>query len=183
LIRDRAGAIFLRVSAPKSALFGLLLAVAVGVPLGLGAYTFAYAEGTSYLGTDPKACANCHIMWPQFDSWQKASHHTSATCVDCHLPASGVEKYVAKAVNGFNHSRAFTFQDFPEPIRITPKNAEILQDNCLRCHGDVVHEQVAGATTAADAIRCVHCHFAVGHGPTAGLGCADRGLEREGGLR
>jgi cytochrome c nitrite reductase small subunit len=160
------------------ALASVLAAAGVGVPLGLGAFTFAYAEGTSYLSTDPKSCANCHIMWTQFDSWQKASHHTVATCVDCHLPASGIEKYVAKAVNGFNHSRAFTFQDFPEPIRITPMNARILHDNCLRCHEDVVHEQVAVARDG-DSIRCVHCHFTVGHGPTAGLGRADQGLERE----
>jgi cytochrome c nitrite reductase small subunit len=160
------------------------IAAAVGVPLGLGLFTFVYAEGASYLSTDPRACANCHIMWPQFDSWQMASHHTVAGCTDCHLPASGVEKYLAKAVNGFNHSRAFTFQDFHEPIRITPMNAEILQANCLRCHEDLVHEQVAGATTDRDAIRCVHCHAGVGHGERAGLGGADRGVEREeGGVR
>jgi cytochrome c nitrite reductase small subunit len=161
----------------------LWLAAGLGVPLGLGLFTFVYAEGASYLSTDPKACLNCHIMWSQHDSWQKASHHTVAGCTDCHLPASGIEKYVAKGVNGFNHSRAFTFQDFHEPIRITPMNAEILQANCLRCHADLVHEQVSGATTDRDAIRCVHCHVTVGHGERAGLGRADQGLEAEGGMR
>lgn len=152
-----------------------LAALAVGVPLGLGLFTFTYAEGASYLSTDPRACVNCHIMRPQYDGWQKASHHTTASCVDCHLPASGLSKWVAKAVNGFNHSKAFTLQDFPEPIRITPRNAAILQENCLRCHGDLVHELVAGATTDRRAIQCTHCHATVGHGPRAGLGGADRG--------
>ena len=147
-----------------------VLAVLLGAGLGIGAFTFHYAHGTAYLSTDPKQCMNCHIMQPQFDSWQKASHHVAATCVDCHLPQSGIEKYVAKGVNGFNHSKAFTLQDFPEPIRITPRNAAILQANCLRCHGDLVHEQVAGATTDRDAIRCVHCHRTVGHGDPTGLG-------------
>jgi hypothetical protein len=27
-----------------------------------------------------------------------------------------------------------------------------------------VHDIVAGSTTAADAVKCVHCHAAVGHG-------------------
>ena len=72
------------------------------------------------------ACINCHIMQPQFDSWQKASHHTFATCVDCHLPHDFVGKYIAKAENGYLHSRAFTLQDFAEPIRITAKNSRIL---------------------------------------------------------
>jgi cytochrome c nitrite reductase small subunit len=157
----------------------VVVAVLVGVVAGIGGYTFLYAEGASYLSTDPKACLNCHVMRPQFDAWQKASHHTVATCVDCHLPASGLSKYVAKGLNGWNHSKAFTLQDYPEPMQISPRNAEILQDNCLRCHADLVHELVGGATTDKDALRCVHCHSTVGHGPRAGLGGPDRGA-REG---
>jgi cytochrome c nitrite reductase small subunit len=156
----------------------LLLAVLLGVLAGLGGFTFFYAEGASYLSTDPEACVNCHIMRPQYDAWQKASHHTVATCVDCHLPASGLEKYWAKALNGYNHSKAFTFQDFHEPIMITARNARILQENCLRCHEDLVEDQVAGATTDADAITCVHCHRNVGHGDSVGLGGPPHG-ERE----
>jgi cytochrome c nitrite reductase small subunit len=62
--------------------FVVLLSVMTGVLIGVGSYTFLYAHGLSYLSSDPKACVNCHIMQPQFDSWQKASHHAVATCVD-----------------------------------------------------------------------------------------------------
>ncbi len=144
--------------------------VAVAVLTGLGAFTFRYGEGLSYFSADPKACANCHIMQPQYDGWQKASHHTAATCVDCHLPTTFAAKYLAKAANGWSHSKGFTLQDFAEPIRIKPGNSQILQDNCLRCHGSLVHGMLASATTAPDPVYCVHCHFAVGHGQTAGLG-------------
>lgn len=154
-----------------------VVAALLGTALGLSSYTFHYAKGTSYLSSDPKACLNCHIMQPQFDSWQKSSHHAAAGCVDCHLPASGLAKYLAKSRNGWNHSKAFTLQDFPEPILITPANAAILQDNCLRCHADLVHDQVAGATTDRDAIRCVHCHAGAGHGEVAGLGGPRRAHE------
>jgi cytochrome c nitrite reductase small subunit len=82
-------------------------------------------------------------------------------------------------VNGYHHSKGFTFQDFHEPILITPYNAAILQENCLRCHADLVHDQLAGATTDRDAILCVHCHRDVGHGEAAGLGGADRGGAHE----
>jgi cytochrome c nitrite reductase small subunit len=82
---------------------------------------------------------------------------------------------MAKGVNGFNHSRGFTFQDFHEPILITPANAAILQENCLRCHGELVHELVAGATRDPRSIQCVHCHRDVGHGEPLGLGGPDRG--------
>lgn len=142
-----------------------IIAVLLGVLLGLGAFTFNYGEGLSYFSTDPKACVNCHIMRSEYDSWQKSSHHAAARCVDCHLPHELVPKYIAKADNGYRHSARFTFNDFHEPILITPRNARILQDNCLNCHGDFVHEIVRGSTTARDAVKCVHCHASVGHGP------------------
>src|SRR5215510_1754038 len=113
--------------------------VALGVLLGLGGYTFRYAEGLSYFSKDPRACVNCHIMRPQYDAWQKASHHGVATCNDCHLPIGFLAKWLAKASNGYHHSKGFTFQDFEEPIRIKARNSSILQENCMRCHEPMVH--------------------------------------------
>ena len=156
-----------------------LLSVLAGVLLGVGGYTFFYAEGLSYLSSDPAACVNCHIMRTQFESWQKGSHHAVAKCIDCHLPHDFVGKYVAKAENGYHHSKGFTFQDFHEPIMIKPKNAAILQANCLACHGDLVHELVSGVNGGPDEVQCVHCHAGVGHGETTGLGGPERAFEIE----
>ena len=147
-----------------------LLSVTTGMLLGVGGYTFLYAEGFSYLSSDPEACVNCHIMQPQYDSWQKASHHTVAVCVDCHLPHDFFRKYLAKADNGWHHSKGFTLQNFHEPIMIKGPNARILQENCLLCHEGLVHELVVGVNGPAEEVRCVHCHADVGHGETAGLG-------------
>lgn len=144
----------------------LLVAICVGALLGIGVHTFGYASGLSYFSSDPRACANCHIMNPQYDSWVKSSHHIVAKCADCHLPHELVPKLMAKAENGWHHSKGFTLEDFAEPIQIKPKNSRILQEACLGCHGDLVHGIVAGSTTDADAVRCVHCHRSVGHGPT-----------------
>ncbi|MGB2693399.1 MAG: NapC/NirT family cytochrome c, partial [Thermodesulfobacteriota bacterium] len=69
-----------------------ILSIVVGILIGLGSFTFYYGEGLSYMSKDPKACVNCHIMQSQYDSWQKASHHTVATCVQCHLPHGFVDK-------------------------------------------------------------------------------------------
>jgi len=154
------------------------LALLLGVPVGIGAFTFHYAHGSSYLSTDPEACVNCHVMQAPFDDWQKSSHHAVATCVDCHLPSDFLGRWLAKGLNGWNHSKAFTLQDFPEPIQVTPRNAEILQANCLRCHDAMTHDLVAGATTDPDAIRCVHCHRSAGHGDPVGLGGPERPSER-----
>jgi cytochrome c nitrite reductase small subunit len=152
----------------KKQLLPALTAALLGLSAGVGGITFHYAEGLSYLSADPSACVNCHIMRPQFDAWQKASHHSTATCADCHLPAAFPDKYIAKAENGWSHSRAFTLQDFAEPIFITPKNADVLHDNCLRCHGALIDAQSMSFTGAAP--RCVRCHAAVGHGEPVGLG-------------
>ena len=142
----------------------LVALVAVGLVAGLGLTTFGYAEGLSYFSSDPAACKNCHIMNDEFATWTKSSHHAAARCVDCHLPAALVPKLVAKASNGWYHSKGFTLEDFHEPIQIKPGNARILQENCLRCHGDLVHD-VVGATDGDREVKCVHCHSHVGHGP------------------
>jgi len=142
-----------------------VLAVAIGVGVGIGLYTFSYAKGFSYFGTDPKACTSCHIMEPEYAGWQKASHHTSAVCVDCHLPKAFFPKYIAKAENGYRHGKMFTTQAFEEPITVKPAGLAILQANCERCHADLVHELVAN-----DPLPCIHCHWTVGHGERAGVG-------------
>lgn len=143
---------------------GLLASVVVGVLLGLGGYTFHYAEGGSYFSNDPKACMNCHIMREQYEGWVKSSHHAVAVCNDCHTPHDLLGKYAAKAENGFWHSKGFTLQDFHEPIQIKPRNARILNANCIACHQDLTCEIVSRKST--DQISCVHCHASVGHGPT-----------------
>lgn len=142
----------------------LLIAILAGLTAGVGAFTFDYGEGLSYFSTDSRACANCHIMNDEYNSWTKASHRAAAKCIDCHLPHELISKYIAKADNGYHHSKGFTLQDFHEPIMIKPRNSAILQDNCLRCHGDFVHEIISGSKTAKDAVQCVHCHRDVGHG-------------------
>ena len=154
------------VTLPLSQRALVFAAITAGLLLGLGLFTFIYAEGFSYFGSDPRSCAHCHIMNSQYDSWVKGSHHGVAKCVDCHLPQALVPKFLAKGLNGYHHSKGFTFQDFHEPIIIKPRNSQILQDACLRCHGGLVHDIVAGSTTDRDAVRCVHCHDSVGHGPS-----------------
>lgn len=144
---------------------GVVLAIAVGVIFGLGAYTFQYAQGLSYFSTDPKACMNCHIMNDQYNSWTKSSHHAVATCVQCHLPIGFVDKWIAKASNGYHHSKGFTLEDFHEPIMIKEGNRKILQENCVACHADMTHELTTGAGAKLGPVSCVHCHSKVGHGP------------------
>jgi cytochrome c nitrite reductase small subunit len=152
------------------------IVVLLGVLFGVGGYTAVYAEGLSYLSSNPKACVNCHIMTSEYDSWQKGSHHAVATCVDCHLPHGFFGKWAAKGLNGFNHSKAFTLQNFEEPIEIKPLNSRILQRSCLRCHAALVDEMVG--LQDPEAVQCVHCHRSIGHGERLGLGGMRKGIDR-----
>ena len=67
----------------------VLFACLLGIPAGIGAFTFVYAKGFSYLSPAPRACVNCHVMNPQYDGWLKSGHRHTATCVECHLPHTG----------------------------------------------------------------------------------------------
>ncbi len=142
----------------------LVLAVLVGVVVGIGGYAFIYAKGYSYLLNDPAACANCHAMRGQFDAWVKSTHHQAAVCNDCHTPHNLVGKYFVKANNGFWHSFYFTSGAYPDNIRITDFDRKVTENQCRRCHenittaidADLVHGKAEG-------LLCTRCHYSVGH--------------------
>lgn len=140
----------------------MLAGLLVGVPAGVGMFTFVYARGASYMTNDPAVCANCHIMQNHYDAWMKSSHRSVATCNDCHTPASLVPKYMVKANNGFWHSFAFTTQHFHEPIQIKARNLKVTENACRKCHGDIV-TAIEGPHRQIGTTSCVRCHNAVGH--------------------
>ena len=141
-----------------------IIGVLVGATAGLGAYTFIYAHGASYLGNDARACANCHIMRDEYDSWNHSSHRLVAACNDCHAPHALLPKLFTKALNGFNHSLAFTTGRFHEPVEIGPRNLRITEAACRSCHAALVAEiDRASAGGAAPALTCTGCHRDVGH--------------------
>lgn len=130
-------------------------ALLIGAAIGLGAFTFVYARGYSYLTDDPAACANCHVMDEHFAAWLKSSHRAVAGCNDCHTPHTLLGKWTTKARNGFWHSFWFTTGDFPYPLRITERNRDIVGDACRDCHAALVasmapgrHPAGAGGSTA-----------------------------------
>jgi cytochrome c nitrite reductase small subunit len=162
----------------------LAAAIALGLAAGLGAFTFVYAKGASYLSTDAASCANCHIMSEHYAAWLKSSHRHVAKCADCHMPHETIGKYAAKASNGFWHSLAFTTGEYPDPLQIKPHNRAITERTCRDCHGAIViaidaRGVVATARTPGGADRpavhdgpviegggefsCIRCHTDVGH--------------------
>lgn len=144
------------------ALGGIALAIAIGLAVGVGGFTFVYARGASYLTNDPQACANCHVMRDHYDAWVKSSHRAVAACNDCHTPHDPLGKYLTKASNGFWHSVAFTTGRFPEPLRIKPGNREVTEQACRSCHRSVV-EAIEPSHAGGARLACASCHRSVGH--------------------
>ncbi|MDF1504215.1 cytochrome c nitrite reductase small subunit [Roseisolibacter sp. H3M3-2] len=126
----------------------LAATVALGLVAGLGAFTFGFARGHSYLTDDPAACANCHVMEDYYAAWTKGSHRAVATCNSCHTPHGLMGKYATKALNGFWHSFYFTTGNYPDPIRITPRNRQITERACRDCHQAVTASITPGAHVA-----------------------------------
>jgi cytochrome c nitrite reductase small subunit len=113
---------------------------------------------------DAQACANCHIMRDHYRAWTRSSHHAVAVCNDCHTPPGLVPKYMTKARNGFWHSFYFTTGRYPDPLRITPRNHDITERTCRKCHSELT-ESIDPAHTddGRGGLACTRCHNEVGH--------------------
>ena len=140
----------------------IFVAATLGILIAVGGYTFIYAKGYSYLTNDPAACANCHVMENHYRAWVKSSHRAVAVCNDCHTPPGLIPKYTTKAINGFNHSLAFTTGRFPEPMRITPRNNGVTERACRKCHEEIV-SAIEGPNPETNRLSCLRCHSTVGH--------------------
>jgi cytochrome c nitrite reductase small subunit len=140
----------------------IVLASILGALLGIGLFTFGYAHGASYLTDNPQACAKCHVMRDQYESWLKSSHGKVAVCNDCHTPPGLLPKYGTKALNGFFHSFAFTTQRYPDDIIITSRNFRVAERSCLKCHADIV-AGIRATREHREDVSCIACHRTVGH--------------------
>lgn len=147
----------------------MVVAICLGLLVGIGGYTFVYARGYSYLTNDPAACVNCHVMRDHFAAWTRSSHANVATCNDCHTPPGTIAKYVTKAENGFWHSFYFTTGDYPDPLRITARNQAVTERACRKCHDELTESieplraslrPIAGHDSRTS---CIRCHDRVGH--------------------
>ena len=162
----------------KKRFFRFLIPVLAGMLIGLAGYIFYISKAHSYLSDDPKACVNCHIMEPEYATWFHSSHGRNTVCNDCHVPHDNVfRKYYFKANDGLRHATMFTFRMEPQVIRMHAPGQKVVQENCIRCHSDLVSEVSIGKVTAPMAHQgngklCWECHREVPHSRVRGLNSA-----------
>ncbi len=144
--------------------------VLVGILVGLGFFVIHIANATSYLSDKPETCVNCHIMAPQYASWNHSSHREWANCNDCHVPQDNIfSHYYFKGKDGLRHSYMFTFRLEPQVIFIQQAGKDVVQQNCERCHYELITN--AKLTTMRPEMQrnidnryCTECHRETPHG-------------------
>jgi cytochrome c nitrite reductase small subunit len=151
------------------------VALLLGIFFGLGAYAFYISKAWSYLGDDPRACVNCHVMNPQYANWAHDAHFRVTTCNDCHVPHDNIfRKYLFKASDGLGHATAFTFRLEPQNIIMEEDTRPMIQKNCIRCHERVVKMEFLKSVQPnfknwLDERYCLDCHREIPHGRVNGL--------------
>lgn len=148
------------------------LLVLAGVLVGLGAmFMYLLRAHTYFIGDNPSACVNCHIMTPYYATWSHSSHGRDATCNDCHVPHQNmVMKYGFKAMDGLKHTAYFVTHSERQAIMAETMSAEVIMDNCIRCHTQLNQEFVKTGridymmAKRGEGKACWDCHRNVPHG-------------------
>lgn len=149
--------------------------ILLGIMAGTSCYLFYVSKAWSYASDDPKTCMNCHIMAPQYATWQHSSHREKATCNDCHVPHDNVfNKYYFKAKDGMRHATMFTLRAEPQVIRIHEEGQNVVQNNCIRCHSNLLTDSKLLAKTNQyhhfrKDRKCWECHRETPHGKVNSL--------------
>ncbi len=172
--------LFHRLKPPKAWMRTVI--VLGGIFTGILLLVVHISNATSYLSDEPETCINCHVMYPYYASWSKDSHGRDATCVDCHIPQDNfASKYYVKGTDGLKHSAYFTFRWEPQVLQIKDRGTSVVQQNCIRCHIDLVDmvqlvEVTARTAKAGEGKLCWDCHRETPHGTVKSLSAAPHAL-------
>ena len=152
--------------------------ILLGIIAGIGIHILNISNAVSYLSDDPKTCVNCHVMYPEYATWEKGSHGRVTNCNDCHVPQDNIiRKYMFKASDGLRHATMFTFRMEPQVIRIKDAGRNVVQENCIRCHANYLHpislRSMGAKSIYEDDDRvCWDCHRETPHGKVHSLSSA-----------
>lgn len=159
---------FKKLVPPDRWLIPVILAAAIFI--GLSFYSVYLSKASSYLSDNPQTCINCHIMVPQFATWNHSSHREVANCNDCHVPHTNIfSHYYFKAKDGLRHATIFTLRAEPQVIHIKEAGIGVVHQNCIRCHEQLLigaEQQVNNIAfhSERETRLCWECHRETPHG-------------------
>lgn len=128
--------------------------------------------GTTYATSTAKFCTTCHVMKPEYATWQ-ASSHSQVDCVACHVDPEVTNALKHKVV-ATKELYVYLTKSYELPIQMTE---QIPDSRCLKCHSlkrkvsstypdlNIPHER-----HNKKGIACVKCHQGVAHGKITSRG-------------
>ena len=131
----------------------IIITTLCGITFGLVVlFMYLLRMHTYIVGDDPAACINCHIMSPYYATWSHSSHGRDVTCNDCHVPNNNIASHY-----------------FFKAIEAEDASAEVIMDNCIRCHKQLNQEFVKTGridymmAKRGEGKACWDCHRNVPH--------------------
>ena len=106
-------------------------------------------------------CGQCHVMDDQVDAYLHSSHANAANCGDCHDPDALVTGSMFAAYVGARDVYRVVTNTAPLEIKTTDLSKKVIQENCMRCHGDIM--VMTGNTSDEGGSYCFHCHRNIVH--------------------
>lgn len=154
-----------------------MIAIILAGMIGGGGVLLLYMlRAHTYLTDDPAACVNCHIMAPYYATWFHSSHSRNATCNDCHVPhENAIKKWTFKGMDGMRHVGVFLMKGEHQVIQALPESAQVIMNNCIRCHTQLNTEFVSTGridymkAQVGEGKACWDCHRDVPHGGSNSL--------------
>jgi len=140
----------------------ILLYVLAVIVLGAGAGGFvAFGPPGLYAKSEsPEFCGSCHVLQPEYEAWFHSGAHQRVKCIDCHLPNNNLANHLLwKTVDGVKDTIKFHTGQVSEIIRISDHGAQVVADNCRRCHTELVSRVNIDR-------RCWDCHRSLPHRQT-----------------
>ena len=134
----------------------IIAVIVTGVIVGGGVLFMYMLRAHTYLGDDPAACVNCHIMSPYY----------------------AVKKWTFKGIDGMKHVAAFLTKSEPQVIQAHEASSQVIMNNCIRCHTQLNTEFVKTGkidymlSQVGEGKACWDCHRDVPHGGKNSLSTA-----------
>ncbi len=134
---------------------GLTILVLVGA--GIALFVSFGPPGIYAKTSMAEFCASCHVMESHYEAWFHNGGHRDVQCVECHLPHDNPIRYATwKGIDGMKDVWLFYSGQVPERIQLTEHGAAVLEENCRRCHAQIV-------SYIKEDRPCWECHRRLSH--------------------
>ncbi len=134
----------------KPGVLGALIAGA-GIVIG-SSYAMTITDRSGF-------CGSCHSMSETALTYSK-SLHAKLACNECHAPHNLAAKIPFKTKEAMRDVTATITKNVPDLIHAGAETRNVVQKNCLRCHGAVIESVNMTAKP-----YCTDCHRNVPHTP------------------